>query len=168
MFSIYAKIAAALALIAALAGIYWKIHHDGVVSGRAEIQADWDADKNSRKIAEEKAIADRLRANELRVKQNEDEKAKLKEYYETKLAKLSADSVAARASGLRVPAAVLCSGFANRPETAGPGITNDPRATIELPPATQRRLFDIADEANKCSEQLSALQRWVFENGMAP
>lgn len=36
--------AIALAL-AALAALAWKLHHSGIVSGRAEIQAQWDAEK---------------------------------------------------------------------------------------------------------------------------
>ena len=45
MFGIsYIRIAAALALVVAISAAGWKLHHTGVVSGRAEIQAQWDAD----------------------------------------------------------------------------------------------------------------------------
>ena len=40
----YIRIAAALALMVAISAAAWKLHHTGVVSGRAEIQAQWDAD----------------------------------------------------------------------------------------------------------------------------
>lgn len=46
----------AVALTAALAGL-WKVHHNGVVSGRAEVQQKWDADtaatatENTKKLA---------------------------------------------------------------------------------------------------------------------
>jgi hypothetical protein len=52
------KLLAALALAAALLGLVWWVHHDGVVSGRAEIQAILDktiADVNAEKA---KLIAD--------------------------------------------------------------------------------------------------------------
>lgn len=39
------KIAAGVVLALALLAAAWKIHHVGVVAGRAEIQAEWDQDK---------------------------------------------------------------------------------------------------------------------------
>lgn len=42
LFSLYAKIAIAIALAVALAGATWKIRHDGIVAGRAEVQQKWD------------------------------------------------------------------------------------------------------------------------------
>lgn len=42
IFGLYARIAAIAVLAIALAGMAWKIRHDGIVSGRAEVQAKWD------------------------------------------------------------------------------------------------------------------------------
>ena len=41
---IYARIIAVAVLAIALAGLVWKIWHTGVVAGRAEVQASWDAE----------------------------------------------------------------------------------------------------------------------------
>jgi hypothetical protein len=49
--SLYARLAALAVLLLALAGAIWKIHHMGVVAGRAEIQAAWDQDRAERAAA---------------------------------------------------------------------------------------------------------------------
>ena len=59
----YIRIAIALAAVAAIAGAAWKIHHTGVVSGRAEVQAAWDADIALRTAAALKA-SEQARATE--------------------------------------------------------------------------------------------------------
>ena len=59
----YIRIAAALALVVAIAAAGWKIHHTGVVSGRAEVQASWDADIAVRTAAALKA-SEKARATE--------------------------------------------------------------------------------------------------------
>ena len=57
----YIRIAIALAVVVAIAGAAWKLHHTGVVSGRAEIQAQWDKDiavrTSAALVASEKARA---------------------------------------------------------------------------------------------------------------
>lgn len=63
-----AKIAAGVALVLALLAGVWKIHHTGVVAGRAEIQAVWDQDKiraaeeSAKKIGEVKKTSAELQA----------------------------------------------------------------------------------------------------------
>lgn len=60
IFSLYARLAALALAVALVVGIGWKIHHMGVVSGRAEIQAKWDQDVAARAaatLAEEKLHA---------------------------------------------------------------------------------------------------------------
>lgn len=44
IFGLYARIAAAAVLAIVLAGAIWKIRHDGIVAGRAEVQQKWDAE----------------------------------------------------------------------------------------------------------------------------
>jgi hypothetical protein len=39
------RIIAALIIAALLAAGVWKIHHNGIVKGRAEVQSDWDRSK---------------------------------------------------------------------------------------------------------------------------
>lgn len=55
IFSLYAKIAAVLALVAALTVGYLAIEHRGIVKGRAEVQAKWDEAKAKQIIANDKA-----------------------------------------------------------------------------------------------------------------
>jgi hypothetical protein len=50
-FSIYAKLAIALAVAVFIAGVSWKLHHSGIVAGRAEVQARWDKDIAERTTA---------------------------------------------------------------------------------------------------------------------
>jgi hypothetical protein len=49
--SLYARLAALAVALALILGIGWKVHHSGVVAGRAEIQAEWDQDKAARAAA---------------------------------------------------------------------------------------------------------------------
>jgi hypothetical protein len=67
--SLYARLAALAVILLALAGVAWKLHHSGYVAGKAEIQAQWDAERVQLK-AETQAQADRnrdlQRASELR------------------------------------------------------------------------------------------------------
>lgn len=63
-----AKIAAGVVLVLALLAGVWKIHHVGVVAGRAEVQAVWDEDKvrtaeeSAKKIEENKKKSAALQA----------------------------------------------------------------------------------------------------------
>ena len=59
----YAVWIAAAALMAALAGVYFWVHHDGVVVGRNEVQTKWDA--RELKIASDtaKLISDNAEKN---------------------------------------------------------------------------------------------------------
>lgn len=41
--SLYARIAALAATVLLLAGAAWKLHHSGLVAGRAEVRQQWDA-----------------------------------------------------------------------------------------------------------------------------
>ncbi len=43
--SLYARLAALAAAVLIILGIGWKVHHSGVVAGRAEIQAQWNAER---------------------------------------------------------------------------------------------------------------------------
>lgn len=50
-FSLLARIVALLAIAALIAGGIWKIRHSGIADGRAEVQAEWNADKAQRATA---------------------------------------------------------------------------------------------------------------------
>ena len=47
----------ALAILGSLGGLYYKVNHDGVVTGRAEIQAKWDEANTKARAAEAAASA---------------------------------------------------------------------------------------------------------------
>ena len=119
MFGIsYLRIAAVLAVVIAIAGAAWKLHHTGVVSGRAEIQAQWDADIALRTAAVLKA-SEAARAKE--------------QVLQTKVAKVSNDyaksqkahavAVAATNDELRQLQAVLA-----RPDQSG---TDSTASTVD-------------------------------------
>ena len=58
--SIYARAAIVLAAVLLVLGIGWKVHHSGVVAGRTEVQAKWDAERieqRDRALAESQANA---------------------------------------------------------------------------------------------------------------
>ena len=42
----------ALAILGSLGGLYYKVNHDGVVAGRAEVQAKWDTANAEARAAE--------------------------------------------------------------------------------------------------------------------
>src|SRR5690242_175219 len=48
----------ALAALATIAGLYAKVHHDGVIAGRAEIQTAWDGAVKKRRAWETKKNVD--------------------------------------------------------------------------------------------------------------
>jgi len=48
----------ALAALAAIGGLYIKVHHDGVIAGRAEIQQAWDGAVQKRRAWETKKNSD--------------------------------------------------------------------------------------------------------------
>ena len=50
-FSLLARIVAMLAIAALIAGGLWKVRHSGIADGRAEVQAEWNADKAQRAAA---------------------------------------------------------------------------------------------------------------------
>jgi hypothetical protein len=60
-FSLWARLAIAVAIAVFVAGVIYKIRHSGVVAGRAEVQAAWNAEtveeKRQQAAAREKADA---------------------------------------------------------------------------------------------------------------
>ena len=158
----YAWLAALLVVIATATGLYWKGHVDGF-HARDVIAVN---DENRRKVAEDKAIADRLRANELRAKKEAADKAKIVKGYENELAQARATHAAA--VGLRVDASV-CRGFAGSGESKSASDRNaDTPATIALPESIGRNLQDLARQADEVIATCRALQEWVKSQDLAP
>lgn len=70
---LYAMWIAAAAAAAALAGLYFWVHHDGVVVGRNEVQVKWDAQTVQVEAAKAKLIADNALAIK-KLQENADER----------------------------------------------------------------------------------------------
>ncbi len=167
MLSIYAKIAAVLAIITILTAAYFGIKHKGVVQGKAEVQALWDADKDARKISDNKAIADRLRANELRATQYANEKSQMKKGYENEIAKIRA--VAGSAPRLYLPAEICNQRPAGSGETdSASGGSSAPAGTVALPAALASSLFALMQEADEIVAGCRVAQDFIKSQGMAP
>lgn len=67
--SLYARLALLAVAVAAVFALGWKIHHSGAQSGRAEVQAKWNAEK----MIQQQALADanataRAKERDLQVK----------------------------------------------------------------------------------------------------
>lgn len=82
---LYAMWIAAAAAAAALAGLYFWVHHDGVVVGRNEVQVKWDAQTVQVEAAKAKLIAD----NALAIKKLQENADEERVQYEKALADMS-------------------------------------------------------------------------------
>lgn len=156
----------ALAIMGALSAVYFGIRHQGVVAGRAEVQADWDADKNRIEIAQEKAVADRIRENELEKVKFEADKVKLKKGNADEIAQIRA--YYASAGRLRIPATVCpgSTGGSKTESTSGSGTTTP--GTILLPEAIGRNLQDLARQADEMVAGCRTAQDFIKSQDMAP
>ncbi len=157
----YVRLIAALVIIAALTGTYFWIHHDGVVTGRSEIQAQWDAQKVADNAAKEKAISDRLTENELLRTKYAAEATRRNIDHEKELAAVNSklrDSI-----NKRVPiGANFCRPTpAREGETPSPGPTGETVAgTAFLPDAFANDLRQLAADA----DQAVADARTVYQS----
>ncbi len=151
------------AICAALFGLV-KIHdHKVFKAGQADVQAKWDAAEARRVVATDKAILDRIAKNALDAAEQAKTNQSIKKAHDDEIAKINSDYDRARAAGLRI-SANICNSAARPAETTGTGKL-DGAAAIELPAETQRRLFDLAEDADRVSDQLKKLQEWAVESG---
>jgi hypothetical protein len=152
---------AAILLVAALfGGTYFK----GRTDGKAVIRAEWDADANRRKVAEEKAIADRLRANQKQAAQFELDKRNLKKGYADEIASIRRD----RSSPveLRLPSSICDGSTATlKSDSTGRGAT-DPAVTRLLPPATSADLLALMQQADEIVAGCRVAQEFIQSQGM--
>lgn len=58
------NLAAAGMLVVALVGVAWKLHHSGLVAGRAEVQTLWDAEKLALVELARRSLAGKATANQ--------------------------------------------------------------------------------------------------------
>jgi hypothetical protein len=80
----WGRVAATLALVALLAAGLWKLHHTGVESGRAEVQAQWNLAKLAQADADKLAEAD-TRQRERALQDDADNLRKAKDEQITKI-----------------------------------------------------------------------------------
>lgn len=108
------KVLAGVAVMAALYGGYKAVTSHYVAKGRAETQALWDADKVARKKAEDLAVSDRLKANELERRAIAERNDLVENTYNEELTKVRSDLAVAKR--LRVGPAI-CGGPASTPDS---------------------------------------------------
>lgn len=96
----WGRVAAALTLLAALSAGVWKIYHVGVVSGRADVQAQWDQARVAQAESDLKLETD-TRARELALQADADTLRRTKD---------------AQLNKLRLAHATALDGLRSRPE----------------------------------------------------
>lgn len=165
---LYLKIAAALALVAALAFIGHQVADHWRDQGRVEIQAKWDDADRLRHKAENEAFAKRTEENAKQVLIYEAKNEENKREYERRIElqnrnnQRDIDSLRA-AGGLRVPSTV-CSGFASQANTKSTGLSNEASST-RLPQQIEDGLFQFAADRDQEIIQLGSCQKWIRDNG---
>ncbi len=163
---IYIKIAAALALVAALTAGYFGIRHKGVVAGRAEIQMLWDAQKAADVLAKEKAVNDRLAENDnLRAAYAARDKTR-NEIHEQELTTVRRQLDASR--NRRVPIAASFCGAAAAREGQAPsasGVEQAASAGGFLPDSFANDLRQLAADADSAVADARSVYKSVKDSG---
>lgn len=172
----YAKIGALIAIFSILAGGFLFARNHYLDQGREEIQIKWDRDKLDRERAHKEALILAVAKVEEEYKRQLKINANVIADYERKLneanSKISAERRAADNQRLRfniernklcaTPASAESSGSV-KPDGAGEAIT------VELPDAITKRLYDIAESADRevtrLKAKVSAFQKWAIDNG---
>ncbi len=161
--SIWAKLLLLVALVVALIGVMWDLQHRGLVQGRAEVQAKWNQEKRELAEAEKAALLSRIKNNERIAEQQALDNEKIKKGHKDEIAAISAAN--AHRTGLRVPASI-CGGSAAAAQTSSaPGSDATATGTIALPPAIDRDLQDLMEEADQVVASCRSTQQFVILNG---
>lgn len=164
MINPYAILGGILLLIAVAFG--------GAHAGRKLERSTWQAKELATAAATQK---DLIAAQERYVRLNNFNQAtarKASADHEQAIAALTAQYDAARAAiraagGLRVSRSICADTHATAAQGAGAGRPDDAStATVALPPETEKRLLDLANEADELAERLRALQGWIVANGL--
>ncbi|MCA1860915.1 hypothetical protein LE191_12460 [Janthinobacterium sp. HSC-3S05] len=139
----------------------------GIVQGRAEVQALWDADKRSRAAAEIKAVAQRATENLAQARQQAAKAATIKKVYDEEINDVRV--LLAAAERMRRPAFCASAGPAAPAGAGGAegGAAADPASGL-LPDAVARDIQALILQTEKVAATGRACQSFVRENGMAP
>lgn len=163
MLNPYAIIGALILFIAVTLG--------GVHTGRKLERATWQAKELATAAETETALlAEHAKYVRLQ-KFNEATARKVSADHEQAIHDLTKQYDAARAAvraagGLRVSRAICADPHAATTEGAGAGRPDEgTAATVALSPEVEKRLFDLAEEADELAERLRALQSWVKASG---
>lgn len=163
MINPYAIIGGILLLIAVAFG--------GAHVGRKLERSTWQAKELATAAATQK---DLIAAQERYVRLNNFNQAtarKASADHEQAIADLTQKYDAARAAiraagGLRISRSVCADPHATSANGASAGRPDDASATtVALPPETERRLLELAQEADALAERMRALQAWVKASG---
>lgn len=136
----------------------------GMMHGESVVNAKWTAQRAATQVAEASAINARLADNAKLEAKHAADNAALTKAHDEEIQKLSVAYRAARSTGLRISASA-CDRPAKTASAESSSGSND-AATIQLPPETERRLFNLAEDADKCSVQLTTLQKWLHANSL--
>ncbi len=155
-------------ILSLLGGFGWYMHHMGNVSGKAEIQAQWDKDKIARNEAEKTALAERAKQNFIKEAAQDETNRLIKKGYDHEIA---ADrAIAAKPSRL----------LFNRTKICEPGLTSTVQAesttgsnagtasTGILPEPYSGNIKQLMLEADEVVASCRALQTFSKENGFVP
>lgn len=159
--TIQAKLIALLVMIGLAIGIHWH----GVNQGRRLERADWQAKELVRASAEQKAILAAVENNTRIAQQQEIDKRKVINGYQTELAAIRA-AANRPAGGLRISRAV-CNPPAGTGQTDNSSGTNAAvTGSVELPDQVANDLRKLASDADEVTATARALQEWIRLNGM--
>ncbi len=160
--SLYVKLIALVALLAALIASLWGFQHAGVSQGRAEVQAKWDKEKREQAEADKAALFTRIKNNERIAEQQALNDERIRNENKVEIAAIRA--AYARPAGLRLPASG-CSGSAAGVEAESASGGNAAFArTVALPPAIERDLQELMQEADIVVANCRATQSFIRVN----
>ena len=157
-FSLIARLVALALLAAVIAGAAWKLRHGGVVAGRAEVQAQWDADKAQR-MAAALAASEAARAKEAALRAQRD---KVEADY-AKARKNAASAAASAGAELERLRDQIARGAASAPRggASAAAVGVDGTRAGDLLGACAGALSEMARDADRIAGKLTALQGYV-------
>jgi prophage endopeptidase len=151
----------ALVMAAAIGGAWWRGHASGLESGRAAVQARWDADKlRQQDVALQAQAAAREQEHSMAASV-----AAVADHYvkENARAKIETADLRRRLAdgSLRLTVPGACPGGDPAAAPAGGSGGGDGRASADLPRPIAAALLDLGDEADAVVRQLTACQAVV-------
>lgn len=167
------KIVGGVGVLLALWFVYNEVTEHYINIGRKEVQAKWDADKVALKLAEAKALKERVALNEAMYAEQQEINKGVIDELERKHKKQADDYLLTinylkSHGGLRFPAKDgICgarpSSEASTQSTSGSNETGYTR----LPEKIERDLLELANDADIVTLQLGACQGWIRANGFS-